>query len=84
METRYKRLLRLEETRVKKGFELTEQQIRLIEKTNPCFKGCHVESDYLGQLLCQDNFYVGHLKGIGRTNLQAVVSSYGSFCFAKL
>ena len=31
METRYKRLLRLEETQAKEGFELTEQQIRLIE-----------------------------------------------------
>ena len=84
METRYKRLLRLEETQANEGFELTEQQIRLIEKANPCFKERHVESDYPGQLLCQDTFYVGRLKGIGRIYLQAVVDTYGSFGFAKL
>jgi len=84
METRYKRLLRLEEEHAGKGFELTEQQIRLIEKANPCFKERHVESDYPGQLLSQDTFYVGRLKGIGRIYLQAVVDTYGSFGFAKL
>jgi hypothetical protein len=75
METRYKRLLRLEEEHAGKGFELTEQQIRLIEKANPCFKERHVESDYPGQLLSQDTFYVGRLKGIGRIYLQAVVDT---------
>lgn len=81
---RYKRLLRLEEVHAEKGFELTEQQIRLIEKANPCFKESHVESSYPGQLLCQDTFYVGRLKGVGRIYLQAVVDTYGSFGFAKL
>ena len=84
METRYKRLLRLEETQAEQGFELTEQQIRLIEKANPCYKERHVESNYPGQLLCQDTFYVGRLKGVGRIYLQAVVDTYGSFGFAKL
>jgi transposase InsO family protein len=67
-----------------KGFKLTEQQIRLIEKANPCFRERHVESDYPGQLLCQDTFYVGRLKGVGRIYLQAVVDTYGSFAFGKL
>lgn len=84
METRYKRLLLLEEVHAEKGFELTEQQIRLIEKANPCFKERHVESSYPGQLLCQDTFYVGRLKGVGRIYLQAVIDTYGSFGFAKL
>jgi transposase InsO family protein len=84
METRYKRLLRLEQTHAEQGFELTEQQIRLIEKANPCFKERHVESTYPGQLLCQDTFYVGRLKGVGRVYLQAVIDTYGSFGFAKL
>jgi hypothetical protein len=35
METRYKRLPRLEETLAKDGFDLIGQQIRLIEKANP-------------------------------------------------
>src|SRR5210317_1429843 len=84
LETRYKRLLRLEDVHAQKGFKLTEQQIRLIEKANPCFRERHVESAYPGQLLCQDTFYVGRLKGVGRIYLQAVVDTYGSFAFGKL
>jgi len=66
------------------GFTLTENQIRLIEKANPEFKERHVESDYPGQLLCQDTFYVGRLKGVGRLYLQAVVDSFSSYAFGKL
>ena len=84
LETRYKRLLRLEDVHAEKGFKLTEKQIRLIEKSNPCFRERHVESEYPGQLLCQDTFYVGRLKGVGRIYLQAVVDTYGSFAFGKL
>ncbi len=84
IETKYKRLLRLEEKVMAKGFKLTEQQIRLLEKTNPEFAERHVHSDYPGQLICQDTFYVGRLKGVGRIYLQAVVDTYGSFAFGKL
>lgn len=84
METRYKRLLRLEERATETGFELTEEHIRLIEKANPCFRERRVESSYPGQLLCQDTFYVGRLKGVGRIYLQAVVDTFGSFAFGKL
>src|SRR5512141_2248460 len=82
METRYKRLLRMEEE--KGDVELTEEQIRLLEKANPCFRERHVESPYPGYLLCQDTFMVGSLKGIGRVYLQAVVDTYGSYAFGKL
>jgi transposase InsO family protein len=84
LETKYKRLLRLEEKVMTTGIELTEQQIRLLEKANPEFAERHVQSDYPGQLLCQDTFYVGHLKGVGRIYLQAVVDTYSSFAFGKL
>jgi transposase InsO family protein len=85
METRYKRLLKLEERHAAaRGFELTEEQIRLIEKANPCFRERHVESAYPGQLLCRDTFYVGRIKGVGRIYLQAVVDTYSSLAFGKL
>ena len=84
LETKYKRLLRLEEKSMVKGFVLTEQQIKLLEKANPEFAERHVESKYPGYLLCQDTFYVGRLKGIGRIYLQAVVDTYGSVAFGKL
>ena len=63
---------------------MTETQIRLLEKSNPEFRERHVESEYPGYLLCQDTFYVGRLKGVGRIYLQAVVDSYGSYAFGKL
>jgi len=84
METRYKRLLRLEEEKNGQEVELTEEQIKLLEKANPCFRERKVESSYPGYLLCQDTFMVGTLKGIGRIYLQAVVDTYGSFAFGKL
>jgi transposase InsO family protein len=84
METRYKRLLRLEEEQNGKDVNLTEEQIKLLEKANPCFLERKVESPYPGYLLSQDTFLVGTLKGIGRIYLQAVVDTYGSFAFGKL
>ena len=84
METRYKRLLRLEEEKNGKDIELTEEQIKLLEKANPCFRERHVESPYPGYLLSQDTFMVGTIKGVGRIYLQAVVDTYGSFAFGKL
>lgn len=84
VETRYKRILRLEEELHGKSIELTEEQIRLIEKANPCFRERHVESPYPGYLLSQDTFMVGTIKGVGRIYLQAVVDTYGSYAFGKL
>lgn len=84
LETRYKRMLALEEKSSAKGFKLSEEQIRLLEKHNPEFAERHVETFYPGYLLCQDTFYVGTLKGVGRLYLQAVVDTYSSLAFAKL
>lgn len=84
MGSRYERLLKLEERAASEPIELTAEQIRLIERANPCFRERHVESSRPGELLCQDTFYVGQLKGIGKVYLQAVVDTFGSFGFAFL
>lgn len=84
LETRYKRILRLEEERAGTDIDLTEEQVKLIEKANPCFRERKVESLYPGYLLCQDTFLVGVIKGVGRVYLQAVVDTYGSYAFGKL
>ena len=52
METRYKRLLRMEEENNGRDVELNEEQIKLLEKANPCFRERKVESLYPGYLLC--------------------------------
>jgi len=84
LETRYKRILRLEEEMHGKDIELTAEQVRLLEKANPCFRERRIESAYPGYLLSQDTFYVGVIKGVGRIYLQAVVDTYGSYAFGKL
>jgi transposase InsO family protein len=84
LENKYKRILRLEEEKNGTDIELTAEQIRLLEKANPCFRERRVESAYPGYLLSQDTFMVGTLKGIGRVYLQAVVDTYGSYAFGKL
>ena len=82
--SRYQRLLRLEQRALGKQIELTAEQVRAIEKANPCFKERHVESKRPGELLCQDTFLVGNIKGVGKVYLQAVVDTYGSYAFAYL
>lgn len=84
LETRYKRILRLEEERGGTDIDLTEEQVKLIEKANPSFRERKVESPYPGYLLSQDTFLVGVIKGVGRVYLQAVIDTYGSYAFGKL
>lgn len=84
MGSKYERLLKLEEKYVQQKIPLTEEQVKAIEKANPCFKERKVESKKPGELLCQDTFYVGQLKGVGKVYLQAVVDTYGSYAFGYL
>lgn len=55
-----------------------------IEKQNPCFRERHVESSRPGELLPQDTFYVGHMKGLGKVYLHTVVDTHGSYAFGFL
>jgi len=50
LESKYKRILRLEELRAGTEIYLTEEQIRLLEKANPCFRERNVESLYPGHM----------------------------------
>jgi len=84
MGTKYERLLKLEEKAANEPIELTAEQIALIEKANPCFRERHIESSRPGELLAQDTFFVGTLKGVGKVYLQAVVDTYGSYAFGFL
>jgi transposase InsO family protein len=84
LQTRYKRFLKLEQRHFSENLSLTEEQLQVLEKFNPCFRERHVESKHPGYLLCQDTFYVGQLKGVGRVYLQVVVDTFGSVAFGKL
>lgn len=81
---RYDRWLKLEEQYSQKAIELTGEQVAFIEKQNPVFRQRHVESSAPGELLCQDTFFVGHLKGVGKVYLHSVVDAYCSYAFGFL
>lgn len=84
MGTRSERLRRLEERFVEGSIELSLEQMRLIEKANPCFRARHAESRCAGELLAQDTIDLGTRRGAGRLSLQVVVDTYSAYAFALL
>lgn len=82
--SRYDRWMKLEEKAATEGIKLTAEQVRAIEKINPVFRERHVESRRPGDLLCQDTFLVGVMKGVGRIYMQVVIDTFGSFAFGYL
>ena len=59
---------------------VTERYLREIEKK----QGMHISAYYPGYLFCQDTFYVGTIKGLGRIYQQAGIDAYAGFGFAKV
>lgn len=81
---RYDQWLALEQQNFETEIELTAEQIAFIERQNPQFRERHVESSKPGELLNQDTFFVGKLKGVGKVYLQAVMDTYSSYAFGFL
>lgn len=83
---RIQRLLWIERKTAESGGVLTERQLRLLQK----YRGRtadpeqHVEAPYSGYLLCQDTYFVGTIKGVGKIYMQSVVDAHCSMGFAKL
>jgi len=84
MRTMYDRLLKLEEKTSKEAIVFTGEQIKYLEQINPCWRERHIESKRPGELLAQDTFYVGRIKGVGQIYMQAVIDTYGSYAFGRL
>ncbi|NIV49145.1 MAG: IS481 family transposase [Gammaproteobacteria bacterium] len=84
LETRHRRLLRLEQHAQEDTFVLSEEQIELLERHSVDFRCRHVESERPGELLNQDTFYWGTLKGVGKVYVQVVVDTFCSLAFAKV
>ena len=82
--SRTDRWLALERRNADHAIDLTAEQVAFLEKLNPCFRERHVESQAPGELLCADTFFVGHLKGVGKVYLHAVVDTFGSYAFGFL
>jgi transposase InsO family protein len=84
MGSRYERLLKLESQAAEQAIELTPEQVARIEKNNPCFRERHIESSRPGELLAQDTFFVGSLKGVGKVYLHVAVDTFSSYAFGFL
>ena len=84
LETRTKRLLRLERHAQEETIVLSEAQIALLERHSADFRCRHIEVSRPGELLNQDTFYWGTLKGVGKVYVQVVVDAFCSLAFAKV
>ena len=82
--TKFDRWLALERQHAETGLELSAEQAAYLEKQNPAFRERHVESSRPGELVCQDTYLVGHIKGVGKVYLHAAVDAYNSFAFGFL
>ena len=82
--TRHQRLLRLEKHVSGKKIELSDEQVRLLERFSPEFRERHIETRYTGDLVAVDTFFVGHLKGVGKVYLQTVIDCYSRYAWGRL
>ena len=80
-----KRLKALEAKMAQDGIILTESQLQVLEKRRN-EKEAHGEIDtqHPGYLGCQDTYYVGNLKGIGKVYSQVFIDSYSRVADAKV
>ena len=81
------RLLWLERRSLEQGGPvLTDNQIRLLRlhrgRTQDPEE--HIESSHPGYLLCQDTYFVGVIKGVGKIYMQSVVDAFCSHAWGKL
>lgn len=80
-----KRLKALETKVANEGIILNDQQIAALEKKKHDDEACgEIETVHPGYLGCQDTFYVGNLKGVGRIYQQTFIDSYSKVVHCKL
>jgi transposase InsO family protein len=64
--------------------ELTEEQVRLLERFSPEFRERHIEAPHTGSLVAVDTFFIGTLKGVGKLYLQTAIDCHSRFAWARL
>ena len=67
------------------GLVLTESQLAALEKRKNEQEACGaIDTEHPGYLGCQDTYYVGNFKGIGKVYTQVFIDSYSRVANAKL
>ncbi len=84
LSTRHERLLRLEQTVREQELDITDEQVRLLERFSPEFRERHIETKHSGDLVAVDTFFVGVLKGVGRIYLQSVIDCFSRYAWGRL
>ena len=82
--TRHERLLRLEASVKERRIELSDEQVRALERFSPEFRDRHIETRHTGDLVAVDTFFVGTLKGVGRVYLQSVIDCFSRYAWGRL
>jgi len=82
--TKHQRLLRLEQHVREQQLELSDDQVRLLERFSPEFRERHIETNCTGELVAVDTFFVGTLKGIGRIYLQSAIDCFNRHAWGRL
>ena len=82
--SRHDRLLRLEKTVREQKLDLSDTQVRLLERFSPEFRERHIETRHTGDLVAVDTFFVGVLKGVGRVYLQSVIDCHSRYAWGRL
>lgn len=82
--SKHDRLLRLEKSAREQNIELTDNQIRALERFSPEFRERHIETKHTGDLVSVDTFMVGSLKGVGKIYLQTVIDCHSRYAWGRL
>jgi transposase InsO family protein/transposase-like protein len=82
--TKHERLLRLEQATAERTLELSDEQIRLLERFSPEFRERHIEAPHTGALVAVDTFFIGTLKGVGKVYLQTAIDCHSRYAWARL
>ena len=84
LQTKHERLMRLEQATREKRIELTDDQVKLLERFSPEFRERHIITKHTGELVAVDTFFVGQLKGVGKVYLQTVIDCFSRYAWGRL